>query len=109
MNVYLNVCRECAHIWVSAAEPGSEKEPGWCPDCHSEEFDAQETPLQAVLDNLEELIEAAEDVTRCSQVDVCGIAAWVVGEERIARLKAAVEKFARPYHLEGGRRLRGRV
>jgi hypothetical protein len=33
-------CLECEGWWVAAAEPGSEKEPGWCPHCGSEEFEA---------------------------------------------------------------------
>ena len=56
---------------------------------------------------LDGLLDVAEEVTRCAFVPGLGTKLYFVGEERMARLKAAVQHFrSQPYHLEGGRKVR---
>lgn len=59
--------------------------------------------------DLEELLDAAEDVTRCASVGLQNMKAYFIGDDLMKRLKQAVAKYRPiPYRLEGGRKVRSR-
>jgi hypothetical protein len=57
--------------------------------------------------DLEELLDAAEDVTRCASVGLRNMKAYFISDSLMKRLKQAVATYRpTPYHLEGGRKVR---
>ncbi len=60
-------------------------------------------------EDLETLLDAAEDVTRCASVGLRGLKAYFIGDALMERLKQAAAKYRPiPYHLEGGRKVRSK-
>jgi hypothetical protein len=57
-----------------------------------------------------ELLDLAEELSRCARASVAGVRALCIGEETLAQLVALVRKHRPiPYHYQGGRRYRGNV
>ena len=57
------------------------------------------------MDKKQVLLDAAEEVSRCTTCWVRGYSVLIVSPEAIARLREAVKAIRPYYHLEGGRKV----
>ena len=55
---------------------------------------------------LELLLDCAEELSRCATASIAGVQSILAGESRIRELRRLVLQARKPYHLEGGKKIR---